>query len=148
MLNNKGFTLIEIMIVVGVVLILSVIAIPNMMRSKITGNETSAAAVLRATTTACNLYAMNNSDYPADISALTSVSPPYINPDVANAFAQPAVPKDGYSFTYTKGDTGYVILASPVKIGIAGVRYFCSSESAIIRYSSDNNCDPVNGPRF
>lgn len=145
--SNPGFTLVEIMIVVGVVLILAVIAVPNMIRSKIIANETSAIAVLKASTSACGLYAMDNNTYPGTINTLTLVTPPYVNPDVAEAFAIPATPKDGYRFTYaqTGGGSGFTITGIPIRARVSGVRYFCCNESGVIRYViyPTTQCNPA-----
>ncbi|MDP2938769.1 MAG: prepilin-type N-terminal cleavage/methylation domain-containing protein [Candidatus Omnitrophota bacterium] len=147
MIKEKiGFTLIEIMIVVGVVLILATVAIPNMMRSKIVGNETSAIATLKVVTNACNLYAMNNSIYPTNIDNLvTNQNPAYISNDVYQAFPFTSIlPKDGYRFNYgLTGTTGFWVRAQPFRYRVSGIRSFYCNESGLLTYCETQNCNPT-----
>lgn len=149
--KRSGFTLVEIMVVVGIILILAVIAIPNMVRSKIVGNEASAISVLKSTVTSCNLYTLNENDYPDTINILAESIPPYLNSEIANAFstATSQVPKDGYKFTYVKSLSetvpGFYIIARPVKFGVSGLRSFYTTEKSVITYCETSNCDPQAG---
>ena len=113
---RKGSTLVEIMIVVAIVALLAAIAIPNLLRARIAGNETYAQATLRTISTGCEDYAnLNNGAYPADIATLTGASPPYINEDYTAAARQ------GYNFACgTMGASGYSCTATPVTCGTTG----------------------------
>ncbi|PYU19206.1 MAG: pilin, type IV, partial [Acidobacteria bacterium] len=70
--NQKGFSLIELLIVVAVILVIVTIAIPNFMRSKVAANQASAVGSLRSLNTACVAYSISYGQFPA---ALTNLGP-------------------------------------------------------------------------
>jgi len=106
---RKGFTFVEIMIVVAIIALLSAIAIPNLLRARITANEAAAQATLRTISTAFETYAAtSNGAYPTDEALLTNVSPPYLNRAYEN------ITTYGYVYTYpTKNATEYCLQAAP-----------------------------------
>lgn len=106
--NNKGFTLVEIMVVVGIIALLAAIIIPNFLTARVQANEASAQAALKTIATAMENYAAINNVYPIATSALTSASPPYIN---VNYFTGT---HNGYQFTDTLTQATYQILAVPI----------------------------------
>src|SRR5512140_3670421 len=99
---QKGFSLIELMIVVAIILVIAAIAIPNMMRSRMAANEASAVNSLRALTTAENMY---NSTYPVNGYAcnLSTLGPGSNPPDSVHAgiidSSLSGGVKAGYTFT-------------------------------------------------
>ena len=78
-INQWGFTLVEIMIVVTIIVLLAALAIPNILRQRLTANEASAVNSMRMIITSSHSYRAVNPSYPANISVLSSPNPPYID---------------------------------------------------------------------
>ena len=68
--KQKGFSLIELLIVVAIILIIAAIAIPNLLRSKMAANEASAVGSMRTLNTAAVTYSTTYGGYPAGLSNL------------------------------------------------------------------------------
>lgn len=117
MKTRKGFTLVEILVVVGILALLAVIAIPNLVRAKISANESAARATLKQVSSALENYAAINSIYPGATTALIGASPPYLAVDYF------AGTHSGYSFTSDLGDYYYTITATPVTANSGTVTY-------------------------
>jgi len=160
MRKKKGFSLIELLIVVAIILIIAAIAIPNLLRAKIAANETSAVSTIRTINSAQISY---QSSYPtvgyaATLAALgPSAATGCTTPSSANAclldwiVAQATAAgsaKSGYYFgmgvTSASGmNLGYTVGGAPAGFNQTGVRGFCSNEDAVIRFTPALSGPPV-----
>ncbi len=135
MLRRKGFTLVEIMIVVAIIALLAAIAIPNLLRPRMTANEAAAQATLRTISTATETYASsNNGSYPAgsDLSWATTVTPKYLNEDYTSGSRQ------GYQYTFSGTTSAYTATAKPCVCGTSGTKSFQIFTGGVL--SADGTC--------
>jgi len=157
MRRARGFSLIELLIVVAIILIIAAIAVPSFLRSRIVANESAAVASLRTLNTAQISY---NSAYPtvgyaSALGALggTGCAPP----DSTSACLIDTVlaggQRSGYNFTLSNvtgtPSSSYNFIASPVLWNYSGMRYFCSFEDAVVRVSMTTitTCDETVSPQ-
>jgi len=119
---RRGFTLVEIMIVVAIIALLAAIAIPNLLRARITANDSAAQATLRTISTALETYAAaNNGLYPTDEGQLTGATPPYLNQPYNGNTVQ------GYVYTVSSAAAGYTATAKCMTPGVT-----CSKTNYVI----------------
>ena len=162
--GSRGFSLIELLIVVAIILIIAAIAIPNLLRSRIAANQASAVGSLRTLNTAEITYATTyNTGY---TSTLGNLGPPAAgsNPVATlaglidsvlsggNATATSSV-KSGYTFVYTPAATDasgrvntYGITATPVTVGTTGTNSYYTDMSGVIRQNSTATAGSTDSP--
>lgn len=150
MRDNKGFSLIELLVVMAIILIVASIAIPYLMRSRMTANESSAVASLRTIVTAELSYALTYPDtgYATTLDALgPAVDKP--TSDAAGLIDKTLVSrhKSGYDFTLTADKDGFKIQADPTERSLTGFRSFCADQNAVIYASDSDTCstNPLEG---
>jgi type IV pilus assembly protein PilA len=153
--NQKGFSLIELLIVVAIILIIAAIAIPNLLRARIAANEASAVASLRTMNTASITYNSSYGAYPAALSNLGPVvspaTPTSTSADLLDSVLAPAsgnvATKSGYTFTYAPSATsGYTVNAAPVVSNQTGVRYFFTDQSGVVRWNATTAAAVTDSP--
>ncbi|MGB2592698.1 MAG: prepilin-type N-terminal cleavage/methylation domain-containing protein [Candidatus Acidiferrum sp.] len=155
MKSQKGFSLIELLIVVAIILIISAIAIPTYMRSRMQANEASAVSSLRLINTAAITYfsTYQQVGYPPTLTSMggaspctsTSTSACMLDDTVAEGT------KSGYNFAWTSDgnvpSVAYTATATPIVVGKTGQRMFCTDQTGVTRYDlSGSGCSASSTP--
>jgi type IV pilus assembly protein PilA len=147
--TKKGFSLIELLIVVAIILIIAAIAIPNLLRSKMSANEASAVGSMRTINTASVSYSTSYGTYPPALPSLgPSTSPSSTAADLIDS-ALVTGQKSGYMFTFTANTTTYQqysVTAAPVSPGVTGQRYFYTDQSGVIRVNVSVQATSADNP--
>jgi type IV pilus assembly protein PilA len=146
---QRGFSLIELLVVVAILLILAAIAIPSFLDSKMRANEASAVASLRQIGTAQSTYSLTYPDvgYATTLASLgpgtpTSSTAAGLIDDVLGC-PTAACNKSGYTFILSTGPGTYNVTSTPVSLGTSGRRSFFSDNSGIIRYNTAGSVPTV-----
>jgi type IV pilus assembly protein PilA len=150
---QRGFSVVEVVVLVAVLLVIAAIVIPNLLHSNLSGSESSGVASLRALNAACASYSMLYGGYPRSLSnlgpgdAANSTSAALIDEALASGT------KNGYVFTYTAGAIGiagnvlsYNITANPATPGSTGQRRFFTDQSGVIRANRAGAADASSTP--
>lgn len=156
-----GFSLIELLIVVAIILIVAAIAIPNFLKSRMAAHQASAVANIRTVTTAAVSYWVTYSNgYPPNMASLGGPGPSascdaavLVDTTITSAPNQ----KSGYQYAYTgeegtvttsptgcsnPGYNGYLVTARPLTVGVTGNISYCSTEPGIIHYDTSGSLIP------
>jgi type IV pilus assembly protein PilA len=140
--KQKGFSLIELLIVVAIILIIAAIAIPNLLRSKMAANEASAVGSIRTINTTSVQYSTTYGGFPPSLLALGGPAGGTANASSAELIDAVLAggTKSGYSFSYTTGATdsngnllSYTMTAVPTSSGVTGQRTFFTDQTGVIR---------------
>ena len=134
----RGFTLVEIMIVVAIIALLAAIAIPNVLRGRTTANESAAIGNLRALVSSLEMWRSVNSAYPNPWTDLFNATPAYGPPSFNVSMANNTVQGYLYRYTALSANAAYNIIAQPATVNRTGTRSFYVDEAATIRHCTGN----------
>jgi len=165
-MKKKGFSLIELLIVLAIILIIAAIAIPNLLRSRIAANEASATASLRTLNTAEVTYASTyNSGFTSVLGQLASpgagnqptwsaadlVDPILSGYQATGGYTSTTFTKNGYLFSFSTTGTypqiaTYSVNADPMARGSSGQRSFYTDQSAVVRANATAQATNTDDP--
>lgn len=143
--RQRGFSIIELLIVVAILMVLAAIAIPSMIRAKIAANEAAAVANIRTITSAQISYKIfyPNVGYAAKIADLGPSGNGLPSPTAACLLNQTlgAAPfqANGYTYSSLGDDSHFEVYANPSTPGQTGIRSFCTDTPGVIYYSPTAN---------
>lgn len=155
----NGFSLIELLIVVAVILIVSAIAIPNLMRARLAANQAAAVENVRTIDSAAAAYSSTyNIGYPPTLASMggTNGNPSTCTQAILidEILATPPHWKTGYKYDYqpkgipaavplppgcVAGYYNYLITAVPIRVGTTGNNSYCADQPGIIHFDSTGN---------
>jgi prepilin-type N-terminal cleavage/methylation domain-containing protein len=155
--EDRGFSLIELLIVVAIILIIAAIAIPNLLRSRIAANQASAIGSMRIINTAEVTY--SSSFGQGYSTTLIKLGPPAagVPADASAAGLLDSVlasgVKSGYSFSYAPGlidgsgrYQGYTLNGAPTQVGTTGTAYYFTDQTYVIRGSTTGAATASDSP--
>jgi type IV pilus assembly protein PilA len=142
--KQKGFSLIELLIVVAIILIIAAIAIPNLLRARMAANESSAVGTVRTLVTSEVTFSSTwNIGFAPTLAALGGTAVPCVASSTNACLIDPLIaaggPKSGYDVAAVGGTPVNNVISTfgasayPVTQGTTGTRTFCSDESGVVR---------------
>ena len=148
MRSHRGFSLIELLLVVAVILIIASIAVPNFLKSRLRANEASAIASLRMISTAAVTYSITYPDvgFPAQLTTLGGANPCTAASSTQACLIDDSLSqgiKSGYNFVWA-GDGAvpsfsFLVTGTPQAIGSSGQRMFCTDQTGVIHYDASGS---------
>ncbi len=153
--RQRGFSLVELLIVVTIILIISAIAIPSYMRSRMQANEASAVSSLRMINTAAITYfsTYQQIGYPPTLASMGGVAPCTSTSTSACMLDETVAlgTKSGYAFAWESDgavpSVAYTATATPISVGRTGQRMFCTDQTGLTRSDpSGSGCNESSTP--
>jgi type IV pilus assembly protein PilA len=148
--RRRGFSLIELLIVIAIILIIITIALPRLSRARMYSQETASIGAIRTLHTAQVQYYSQYGKYAASLSELGPPASGAASPAAADLIGNDLSggDKSGYKFTLTGNQAGYVINGNPVAFGSSGSRTFYSDQSMVIRQNYGPEPATANSPEM
>ena len=133
--SNKGFSLLELLIVVAIILIIATIAIPSLLRSRQAANESAAVANLRTINTAQVTYLSSSGGNFGNLAGLVAAG-------LLDGTFTGTAPKAGYNFSVQASGSDYTAFATPASTNTGRFGYY-STPDAVVRYSTVTTLAPT-----
>ena len=136
--NRRGFTLIELMIVVAIIAIVAAIAIPSLLAARKSGNQASAISSLRTLASVSQQYRTRFQTYAQEMTDLVNAG--YIDEVLGSSV------KAGYDFFYAGTGEVWLCFANPRNLGTTGDNFYFVNESGVISFNTTKPASATDPP--